>query len=234
MYCASRRALQVRSLPVFRPLQAKGRSRSPGTTRWTAASPTSSMEGGRTGFLPACTRFPTETTRAPARLTKRATPLPRRTGRFTTSGYAPRTPTEVGHGVTVSDSVMPLAVAVPAAPSGVVTLTSGAGGGHDHGHGNTPPALTLWDDPRDPSITVYQEYTTSATWQDIPGTDATTTGVSRQNNEAASGQCQWRRAAGGAHNCTLADAGPTQGLAGRTRKRPSDADLGRPGKRRLH
>ena len=75
-----------------------------------------------------------------------------------------------------TNPVMPLAVGVPAAPSGVVTLTSGAGSGHDHGHGDTPPALTLWDDPRDPSITVYQEYT-SGTWQDIPGTDATTTGV---------------------------------------------------------
>ena len=36
-------------------------------------------------------------------------------------------------------SVMPLAAGAPAAPSGVVVLTSGAGGGHDHGHGDTPP-----------------------------------------------------------------------------------------------
>ena len=73
-------------------------------------------------------------------------------------------------------SVMPLAAGAPAAPSGVVVLTSGAGGGHDHGHGDTPPALTLWDDPRDPSITGYQKWVASTlTWQDIPGSDANTT-----------------------------------------------------------
>lgn len=74
--------------------------------------------------------------------------------------------------------VMPLAAGVPAAPQGLVTLTSGAGGGHDHGHGDTPPAVTTWDDPQDPSITGYQRWDSSARkWPDIPGSDATTTGV---------------------------------------------------------
>ena len=77
-----------------------------------------------------------------------------------------------------SGEVTPLAAGAPAAPSGVVTLTSGAGGGHDHGHEDPPPALTTWDDPQDPSITVYQEWVPSTrTWQDIPGRNATTTGT---------------------------------------------------------
>ena len=44
--------------------------------------------------------------------------------------------------------VMPLAAGVPAAPSGLVFLTSGAG---------SSDGLTTWDDPRDSSITVYQQ-----------------------------------------------------------------------------
>ena len=83
-----------------------------------------------------------------------------------------------------SRDVIPLAAGVPAAPSGVVTLLSGPeGGGHDHGHATTP-ALTIWDDPRDPSITGYQKQARAIssvahplTWQDIPDTDATSTGA---------------------------------------------------------
>ena len=73
---------------------------------------------------------------------------------------------------------MPLAAGVPAAPSGAVQLVSGpdSGHGHDHGHGDSPPGLTTWDHPQDPSITGYQHLTDDG-WEDIPGTDATTTGV---------------------------------------------------------
>ena len=76
---------------------------------------------------------------------------------------------------------IPWPAGTPAAPTGVVTLTSGAeaGHGHDHGHGDTPPALTTWDDPHDPSITAYQRCVGSpgggCDWEDIPGSDATTT-----------------------------------------------------------
>ncbi len=74
-------------------------------------------------------------------------------------------------------NVMPLAAGVPAAPSGAVQLVSGPiDSGHDHGHGDSPPGLTTWDDPQDPSITGYQRRTNTG-WEDIPGTDATTTGV---------------------------------------------------------
>ena len=41
----------------------------------------------------------------------------------------------------------------------------------------TLATLTIWDDPQDPSITVYQRYTQGTGWEDIPGSDATTTGV---------------------------------------------------------
>ena len=44
-----------------------------------------------------------------------------------------------------------------------------------HGHGATP-GLTYWDEPHDPSITVYQRISDDG-WVDLPGTDATTTGV---------------------------------------------------------
>ena len=63
---------------------------------------------------------------------------------------------------------IPLAAGVPAAPSGVVELTGGGDAG-----------LTTWDDPQDPSITAYQ-LSTSDGWVDIPGTDATTTGVNER------------------------------------------------------
>ena len=63
-------------------------------------------------------------------------------------------------------NVVPLAAGVPAAPTGVVQLYSG-----DRG-------LTRWDDPQDPSITGYQGW--SGSWEDLPGTDATTTGVDRR------------------------------------------------------
>ncbi len=56
----------------------------------------------------------------------------------------------------------------------------------------------------------------------------------RENRQSPSGQRQRRRAGGARHNRRLAGAGPAHGLAGRTRKRPGDADLGRPGKGRLH
>ena len=62
--------------------------------------------------------------------------------------------------------VVPLAKGVPAQPSGVVALRSGASG------------LTTWDDPQDPSIIAYQRRTDEG-WVDIPGTDATTTGINR-------------------------------------------------------
>ena len=63
-----------------------------------------------------------------------------------------------------SRGVMPQAAGVPAAPSGVVRLSDDVGG------------LTTWDDPQDPSITAYQRFTDDG-WVNIPGTDATTTGV---------------------------------------------------------
>ena len=63
--------------------------------------------------------------------------------------------------------VMPLAAGAPAAPSGLVTLSVGGG-----------KSLTTWDDPQDPSITGYQQLDNGArAWQDIPGSDATTTGA---------------------------------------------------------
>ena len=62
--------------------------------------------------------------------------------------------------------VIPLAAGVPAKPSGVVALRSGGFG------------LTTWDDPQDPSITAYQRPTDDG-WVDVPGTDATTTGINR-------------------------------------------------------
>ncbi|MDE0004064.1 MAG: fibronectin type III domain-containing protein, partial [Rhodospirillaceae bacterium] len=70
-----------------------------------------------------------------------------------------------------TQNVIPLAAGVPAAPTGVVVLASGDSG------------LTTWDDPRDPSITAYQEPiggVLSGSWQDIPGTDAATTGVNER------------------------------------------------------
>ena len=63
--------------------------------------------------------------------------------------------------------VMPLAAGVPAAPSGLVTLHAGDG-----------KTLTTWDDPQDPSINGYQQWDFfTRQWQDIPGSDATTTGA---------------------------------------------------------
>ena len=64
--------------------------------------------------------------------------------------------------------VTPLAAGAPAAPSGLVRLFGGLG---VRAH-----ALMTWDDPHDPSITLYQQWDGTA-WQDIPGTDATTTGL---------------------------------------------------------
>ena len=51
---------------------------------------------------------------------------------------------------------------------------------------------------------------------------------------APSGQCQGRGVVGGTHVRIPDGAGAADGLAGRTRKRPGDPDLGRPGERRLH
>ena len=63
--------------------------------------------------------------------------------------------------------VIPLAAGTPAAPSGLVTLLGGDG-----------KSLTTWDDPQDPSITGYQQWDIGTkTWQDIPGSDASTTGA---------------------------------------------------------
>ena len=58
----------------------------------------------------------------------------------------------------------PQAPGTPARPSGLVKLRHSIGG-----------QLNTWDDPQDPSITVYQKYD-RGTWEDIPGSDATTTG----------------------------------------------------------
>ena len=79
--------------------------------------------------------------------------------------------------------VMPLAKGVPAAPTGAVQLYSGdpRAGGHGHAHGSSVPGLTYWDDPHDPSIIAYQVLTDDG-WVDIPGTDATTTGVNQRAN----------------------------------------------------
>ena len=54
------------------------------------------------------------------------------------------------------------------------------------------------------------------------------------HRHGSSGQCQRRRAADANHSRGFAGAGPAHGPAGRARKRPGDADLGRPGQRRLH
>ena len=64
--------------------------------------------------------------------------------------------------------VMPLAKGVPGAPGGLVTLLLGG-----------DKSLTTWDDPQDPSITGYQQLEDGRprVWKDIPGSDATTTGV---------------------------------------------------------
>ena len=63
--------------------------------------------------------------------------------------------------------IMPLAPGAPAPPSGLVTLRYTS-------HGR----LTIWDDPQDPSITLYQKYSGNpGTWQNIAGSHATTTGV---------------------------------------------------------
>ena len=65
--------------------------------------------------------------------------------------------------------VTPQAAGTPAPPSGLLTLRYTSTGGE---------SLTTWDDPQDPGITVYQRWVQSTgMWQDIPGTDATTTGV---------------------------------------------------------
>ncbi len=69
---------------------------------------------------------------------------------------------------TEGGTVTPSAAGVPLRPSGLVALR--------HGRGYSE-ALTTWDDPQDGSITVYQQAELRGTWQDIPGTDATTTGV---------------------------------------------------------
>ena len=65
-------------------------------------------------------------------------------------------------------TVTPLAKGVPGALSGLVSLLLDDG-----------ESLTTWDDPQDPSITGYQMGDTSRLRrpQDIPGSDATTTGV---------------------------------------------------------
>ena len=66
-------------------------------------------------------------------------------------------------------NVIPLASGVPPAPSGLVALRAG-----DRG-------LTTWDDPQDPSITVYQRRA-NGVGVDIPGSDATTTGINEWTN----------------------------------------------------
>ena len=50
-----------------------------------------------------------------------------------------------------------------------------------------------------------------------------------QSRTTSSGQCQGRGVAGDTHSCTLEGAGAADGLAGGTRKRPGDPDLGRSG-----
>ena len=70
-----------------------------------------------------------------------------------------------------TENVVPQAKGIPAAPSGVVSRLSIDG----------TVSVTTWDDPQDPSIIAYQWYNVDArAWQDIPGTDATTTGVDFQ------------------------------------------------------
>ena len=98
----------------FPPPRATGRSRLPGTTRWTAALPISSMRWVRRCMaVPPriTTTFPTATTRTPAERTKPATPSRRSTtrlasraartwstGKSTCSSCAPRATTGPGHG----------------------------------------------------------------------------------------------------------------------------------------
>ena len=91
------------------------------------------------------------------------------TGLDNGSAYSPRLRAVNAHGAGPwslrTEEVTPQAPGAPARPSGLVQFN------YDVGRG-----LTTWDDPQDPSITVYQVYE-SATWVDIPGSDATTTGV---------------------------------------------------------
>ena len=63
--------------------------------------------------------------------------------------------------------VGPQAPGTPAPPSGLVELRS------------SNVWLTTWNDPQDPSIIGYQR-SVQGTWQDIPGSDATTTGYEGQ------------------------------------------------------
>ena len=68
-------------------------------------------------------------------------------------------------------SATPLLEGVPAVPTGLMRLISGP---TSHGRG-----ITSWDDPHDPSITKYQ-HPVSNRWEDLPGTDATTTRLSQR------------------------------------------------------
>ena len=111
--------------------------------------------------------FPTATTRASTRGTKPATSSRVwTTGASTTvrlravnaNGSGPWTVWS-NHG----ELVTPQAPGTPAPPTGLVELRS------------SNVWLTTWDDPQDPSIIGYQR-SVQGTWQDIPGSDATTTG----------------------------------------------------------
>ena len=70
-----------------------------------------------------------------------------------------------------SVSVTPVHEGVPATPTGLMRLNSSLTS-YDRG-------ITSWDDPHDPSIIKYQ-YPVNNQWEDLPGTDATTTKLSKR------------------------------------------------------
>ena len=75
--------------------------------------------------------------------------------------------------------VQPLAPGAPAPPSGLVHLIYGSLYSGIASSAFSAERLNLWDDPQDPSITVYQRSggIPPQGWQDIAASDATTTAV---------------------------------------------------------
>ena len=100
--------------------------------------------------------------------------------------YSPRIRAVNANGVgpwTSRVTVRLQAAGTPAPPTGLVSLFFRSGS-----------VTAAWDDPQDPSITMYQKYTQGA-WEEIPGSDATTTshegGVDRLRAVNAEGPGLW-------------------------------------------